>query len=61
MEAVLDALVKRCDTRRGKVCCPLIDALHGATQHVRFAQLMTIIFPAHDLGVIHRLCRIHST
>ena len=32
MEAVLDALVKRCDTRRSKVSCPLIDALHGATQ-----------------------------
>ncbi|NCN88797.1 MAG: Hg(II)-responsive transcriptional regulator [Gallionella sp.] len=31
MEVVLDALVKRCDTRRGKVCCPLIDALHGGS------------------------------
>lgn len=33
METVLNALVKRCDTRRGKVSCPLIDALHGAAQH----------------------------
>jgi len=32
MEAMLADLVKRCEARRGKLCCPLIDALHGATQ-----------------------------
>jgi MerR family mercuric resistance operon transcriptional regulator len=32
MEAILADLVKRCDARRGKLCCPLIDALHGAAQ-----------------------------
>jgi MerR family mercuric resistance operon transcriptional regulator len=32
IEAILADLVKRCDARRGKVCCPLIDALHGAGQ-----------------------------
>jgi len=32
MEAMLADMVKRCDARRGKVCCPLIDALHGAAQ-----------------------------
>ena len=32
MKSALTDLVKRCDARRGKVCCPLIDALHGAAQ-----------------------------
>jgi len=32
MESALTALVKQCDAQRGKVCCPLIDALHGAAQ-----------------------------
>ena len=33
MESMLADLVKRCDARRGKLCCPLIDALHGTAQN----------------------------
>jgi MerR family mercuric resistance operon transcriptional regulator len=32
METALAALVSQCDARRGKVSCPLIDALHGASK-----------------------------
>ena len=29
MERVLSTLVRECAAHRGRVCCPLIDALHG--------------------------------